>query len=46
MGRRATEAVPIVDSVFAFQTSGAEAAKLVGYDAEGRVAVIRMVGLG
>ena len=42
----ATEPVPIVDNVFAFQTSGAEAAKLVGYDAEGRVALIRVVGLG
>ena len=42
----AAEAIPIVDNVFAFQASGAEAAKLVGYDAEGRVALITMVGLG
>ena len=39
----ATEPVPIVDNVFAFQTSGAEPAKLVGFDSAGRVNVIRMV---
>lgn len=35
--------VPITDNVFAFQTSSAEPAKLVGYDGEGRVALIRVV---
>jgi hypothetical protein len=36
-------AVPLVDNVFAFQTSSAESAKLVGYDEDGRVALIRMI---
>lgn len=39
----ADEQVPIVDNVFAFQTSGAEPAKLVGYDSDGQVVVIRIV---
>jgi hypothetical protein len=38
-----TEQVPIVDNVFALQTSSAEPAKLVGYDSAGRVSVISMV---
>ena len=37
------EQVPIVDNVFAFQTSGAEPAKLVGYDSDAQIVVIRMV---
>jgi hypothetical protein len=35
--------VPVVDNVFAFQTASAEPAKVVGYDASGRVALIAMI---
>jgi hypothetical protein len=34
---------PIKDNVFAFQTASAESAKLVGYDATGRVALLRVI---
>ena len=39
----ARETIPIGDNVFAFQTSSAEPAKLVGYDSENRVVLIRVV---
>jgi hypothetical protein len=35
--------VPVVDNVFAFQTASAEPAKIVGYDADLRVALIAMI---
>jgi hypothetical protein len=39
------ERVPIVDNVFAFQAASASPAKLVGYDADGRVISIHVVAL-
>jgi len=39
----AVSQVPITDNVFAFQAWSAEPAKLVGYDRDGRVALIRVV---
>jgi hypothetical protein len=39
----ARETIPVADNVFAFQTSSAEPAKLVGYDSESRVVLIRVV---
>jgi hypothetical protein len=35
--------VPLTNNVFAFQTSSAQSAKLVGYDEDGRVALIRVI---
>jgi hypothetical protein len=39
------ESVQIVDNVFALQTAIASPGKLVGYDSEGRVVLIRGYGL-
>ena len=36
-------AVSLVDNVFTFQTSSAQSAKLVGYDEDGRVALIQVI---
>jgi hypothetical protein len=35
--------VPLLDNVFLFQTASAQPAKIVGYDEDGRVALIRMI---
>jgi hypothetical protein len=40
-GKRST--VPLVDNVFTFQTASAQSAKFVGYDEDGRVALLRVI---